>query len=240
MTDHFEAASVDDLDEPVRRYFMHAIVPGATLTSAVRLEMNGRIKVGCWLPFTATWEGDGRSFVWPARVGWGPISVLTATDQFRDGAGTMDVRLFGRVPLVHAHDSDTARSAAGRAAVEAAIWSPASLLPARGVTWYAESDHVIVAAWDVPPERPCVRLEIDGRGRLRTASVLRWDNGAHGRRGYIPCGGIVEAEQRFGDLVLASDVTVGWWFGTPRWAPFFQAAIVAAAARDGTGASGQS
>lgn len=45
---------------------------------------------------------------------------------------------------------------------------------------------MIVASWDVPPERPEVRLRIDEQGALRSASVMRWDNGDHGHRGYIP------------------------------------------------------
>ena len=80
----------------------------------------------------------------------------------------------------------------------------------------------------MPPERPEVHLRIDDRGAVRSASALRWDNGEHGLRGYIPCGGAVEAEQRFGGLVIASRVTVGWWFETPRWAPFFMADILSA------------
>ena len=120
-----------------------------------------------------TWYGDGRSFLWSARVGWGPLSVLRAVDRFADGAGSMDVLLFGRVPVIHADDVDTARSAAGRAAVEAAIWAPAALLPSRGVEWRAEREDVIVASWDVPPERPEVRLELDAAGGVRSCSVMR-------------------------------------------------------------------
>ena len=222
----FDPAMVEGLDEPVRRYFTHALRPGAPLGAGVRLRMRGRIKVGAWLPFRATWLGDGRSFLWSARVGWGPLSVLRAVDRFADGAGSMDVLLFGRVPVIHADDVDTARSAAGRAAVEAAIWAPAALLPSRGVEWRAEREDVIVASWDVPPERPEVRLELDAAGGVRR--VMRWDGGAHGLRGYIPCGATVDAERRFGDLVLPSRVTVGWWYGTPRWAPFFRARLLSA------------
>jgi hypothetical protein len=137
--------------------------------------MAGRIKLGVWLPFTAEWEGDGRSFAWRARIGWGPLTIFRAVDRFADGAGSMDVRLFGRLPMVQASDEDTARSGAGRAAVEAANWAPASLLPERGVSWRAESEELIVANWDVPPERPEVRLQIDRQGAVRSGQVLRWD-----------------------------------------------------------------
>lgn len=111
--------------------------------------MAGRIKLGVWLPFTAEWEGDGRSFAWRARIGWGPLTIFRAVDRFADGAGSMDVRLFGRLPMVQASDEDTARSGAGR--------------------------ELIVANWDVPPERPEVRLQIDRQGAVRSGQVLRWD-----------------------------------------------------------------
>jgi uncharacterized protein DUF6544 len=224
---HFDPASLAGLDEPVQRYFRHALAPGARLGNGVRLGMAGRIKLGMWLPFKAEWEGDGGSFAWRARIGWGPLTIFRVVDGFADGAGSMDVRLFGRVPMVHAAGEDTARSGAGRAAVEAANWAPASLLPEQGVTWRAESDELIVASWDVPPERPEVRLQIDQQGAVRSGQVLRWDNGAHGRHGYIPCGGEVQAERRFGDLVIPSRLTVGWWFGSSRWNPFFEAEILA-------------
>ena len=117
------------LDEPVVRYLTHAIAEGTPLAPGVRLRMSGRIRVRLWLPFTADQECDGRSFTWRARVGRGSFTPLVVTDRFADGAGSMDGRLLGRVPLFHADDPDTGRSAAGRAALEA-ILAPVGLLPA--------------------------------------------------------------------------------------------------------------
>jgi len=65
-----------DLDEPVRRFFGHAIRESAAPAGGVRLTMAGRVKVGAWLPFTAEQTVDGRSFAWRARVGWGPVTPL--------------------------------------------------------------------------------------------------------------------------------------------------------------------
>ena len=163
--------------------------------------MSGRVKVGAWLPFTGVEECDGRSFAWQARVGRG---LLVVTDRFDRGAGSMEGRLFGRIRLYRSADTNTTRSAAGRAALEA-IWTPASLLPQRGVAWHAESDEVIVAAWDVPPERPEVRLRIDRRGAVQSAWAQRW----RGDSGYVACGCDVHAERRWGDLVVPSRLSGG-------------------------------
>jgi hypothetical protein len=122
---------------------------------------------------------------------------------------------------------DTARAAAGRAAAER-IWAPASLLPGAGVTWRAEAEDHIVARLDVPPETAEVHLRLAPDGTLRRISVQRWGDVGRKDFGYIPFGGDVLAERRFGDLVVPSRVSVGWWWGTPRFKPFFEATILTA------------
>jgi hypothetical protein len=219
---------LEGLDEPVRRYFEHALHGDADRARGVRLEMKGRIRAGTWLPFSAQQESDGRSFTWRARVGVRRLTLLTVVDGFAAGTGATEGRLFGRRRVLHAEGPDTSRSAAGRAALEA-VFAPMSLLPDRGVSWRAEEDALIVASLDVPPERPELRLRIDRDGALRSVSALRWGNAGRRGFGYIPCGCEVRAERRFGDLVVPSSIEVGWWFGTPRYAPFFDAEVLALA-----------
>jgi hypothetical protein len=226
-TCRFTSDMLAGVDEPVRRYFTHAISEGAALPNGVRMAMRGRIKVGLWLPFTAEQTVDGRSFTWRARVGRGPLTPLRVTDQYADAAGTTEGRLLGRVTLFYARDGDTARSAATRAAIESVVFAPPSVLPGRGVTWRAETESLIVAGFDLPPERPEVRLRIDDHGAIRTVSAQRWGNAGEKAFRYIPFGGEIHAERRFGDLLLPSSASVGWGFGTPRYAPFFRAEISA-------------
>jgi hypothetical protein len=187
--------------------------------------MAGRIKAGAWLPFSADEKCDGRSFEWQARVSVGPVTLLRVVDRFAGGEGSTEGKLFGRLQTMHAEDEDTTRSAAGRAALEA-IFAPATLLPQRGVSWRAEAADHIVATWDVPPERPELHLRIDGLGGVRSVCADRWGKLRRNGHGYIPCGCEVRGERRFGDFVVPSSVTVGWWFGTPRYAPFFKADVL--------------
>jgi hypothetical protein len=85
------------------------------------------------------------------------------------------------------------------------------------VTWRAESDEIVVACWDVPPERPEVRLRIDQSGVVQSAWAQRW----RGDSGYVTCGCEVHAGRRWGDLAVPSRLSVGWDFGTPAYRPFF-------------------
>src|SRR5215212_10127711 len=200
----FRRALVSRLDEPVRRYLTHAIAEGALLGPAAVLRMSGRIKVGAWLPFAATERCSARSFEWRAGVGCGRVRPLQVLDGYAAGRGHTRGRILGRMTLFEASGVDTARSAAGRAALEAAVWAPTSVLADPEVEWRAESDELVVAAWPVAPERPDVRLHIDRDGAVKSAVAQRWGNAGQKDFGYIPCGCEVHAERRFGEVVVAS------------------------------------
>ena len=188
--------------------------------------MAGRIDVGRWLAFDAVQEmsRDDHGFTWTARAGIGALRPLRVVDRYRLGTGSTEGRLLGLLRFMHADDQNTARSAAGRAAAES-IMDPASLLPDNGVSWRAERDDLIVARFDVPPERAEVRLRIGTTGALRSVEIMRWGNAGQEEFGYIPFGGDIHAERRFEDLVLPSELTIGWRYGTARYRPFFEATI---------------
>jgi hypothetical protein len=207
----FGSASLAGQDEPVRRYFGNALREGMPLAAGTRLSLSGRIKVGAWLPFTAAQQQDGRSFRWAARVGWGPVKPLEVVDHYADGASSTEGRLLGRLRLFRATGEDVTRSAAVRAVLESSVWAPGSLLPQRGVSWRAEAEDLIVASWDLGPERPEVRVRIDERGAVRGTSALRWGKPAGvGAFGYLPFGAEVHAERQFGDLLVPRCCPACW------------------------------
>ena len=178
-------------------------------------------------PSAPSRSAGATAFVWRARVGAGPLTVLRVVDRFHDGAGSMDGRLFGRLRILHATGPDTSRSAAGRAALEAATFAPAVLLPELGVCWRAESDESI-ARLGSRARAPGGEHPHRREGAIRSVSGPRWGNPGGGEWGYVPFGAVAHEERSFGGLVIPSSFTAGWWFGTPRFAPFFRAAVVRA------------
>jgi hypothetical protein len=231
----FDASVLSGCDEPVRRYFKHAIAHGAPLEPRMRLRMTGRIKVGLWLPFTAQQHCDGSSFAWRAQV---PrhMRFLTVTDSYDGGRAAIDGRLLGVARLFHSDDENIVRSAAGRAATEG-ILAPVGLLPSSTCIWRADSDNEITVNLALTPERPELHVTIDNDGAVQSVNLQRWGNAGERAFGYIPFGGDVLAERRFGDFVLPARLRVGWWHRTERFSPFFEAEIISAVPNDGLGGS---
>lgn len=224
-TDVFRRELVDDLDEPVKRFLIHAIGEGSAVGIGTRLTMNGRIRVGAWLPFHATEVCEATSFEWRARIGPGRLRILDVLDRFGDARGQTRARLAGRKTIFDRDDGDTARSAAARAAIEAAVWAPTSLIGHPDVDWQADSENTVIASWPLAPETVRVRLEIDGEGAVRSATIPRWGDVGREDFGYIPFGAEIHSERRFGKLIVPDRVTVGWWFNTPNYRPFFKATV---------------
>jgi hypothetical protein len=149
------------------------------------------------------------------------------TDRYQDAEGSVTGKLLGRWALFDQTDANVVRSAAGRTALEA-VFAPRALLPGRGYAWRAESDDHVVAGMEIPPERVELHLRIAPNGRLLNVVAQRWGEVSKGTFAYLPFGGEMHEDRRFGDLVIPSRLTAGWNYGTDKYSPFFKATITTA------------
>ena len=223
------------LPEVARRYFDHALPPGAEADRAVRLEMRGELRLGKrWRPFTARQVTHAsRGFVWQASARTGLLRVA-GSDRCVDGVGRSRWSLFGVLPIVNATGPDITRSSAERAASEW-IFLPAALL-AKGRGWEGLDAErfavtVAVAGHDVRLELGC-----DERGALRELALDRWGTPDGPRAGFRleRFGCRVLAEDEFDGRRIPSRLRAGWGFGDPHreaQGEFFRAEVVSAAYR---------
>ena len=212
----FDPRSIAALPEAAQRYLKHAIAPGSPLASAVRLEMNGHIKLKeKWLPFEAEqvirWD---RGLIWKAKVKMGALSVR-GSDRFIDGEGAMRWKLLGVIPVMSADGPDISRSAAGRLQIES-IWVPSVLL-ANGIRWSAsDAAHPCVNVTVMGHDAE-IALTIDDDGRMLQTAMQRWGNPEGGAQHEAPFGGLAEAESTFEGYTIPTQLRVGWYFGTDRF-----------------------
>lgn len=214
VTAVFSDDELDGLPEPVQRHLRFAIAPGTPLSTAVRLRMRGRIKLGAWLPFKAhQLLAPQRGTVWTARI----AGVINGSDRYAAGIGAMDWKIVGLIRLVHAEGPDVSRSSAERAAGEA-IWIPTVLLPRFGVRWTADDDRTITARFHVDGRPVRVEYRIAGDGRITSLVFDRWgDPSNSGEFGLHRFGGEVTEVRTFHGLTIPSAGSVGWLWGTDRW-----------------------
>lgn len=222
----FDPRELDDLPEPVARYFRHALAEGAPLDPAVRLAIRGEMRLSptdAWRPMEAeALLAPPRGFVWKATVGTGR-GRFTGYDWLEgEDAGT-EFYAIGAVPVAHARGLDVRRSAAGRLALES-ILSPAALLPSRGVRWEVEGPDAIRATLRIAGEPHTVAISVNDAGGVRSASLLRWSNQTKDKRfTWIPFGVDVDDECSEGGLTIPSRVRVAYWPGTEQRFEFYRA-----------------
>ena len=225
----FSEAMVDDLPEPARRYFRHAIRPGTPLASKVRLAQTGSLRIGDdWAPFSAE-EIMARpgGFAWrvSARIRGLPV---TGSDYYADTVGRMRMALLGLVPVVNESGPDLGRSAIGRLVGEY-MWLPSAWLPQAGAVVEPVDDERFAATANVDGERTRVVLRVGDDGRLTEGTFQRYGNITEDKHyQYIPFGGPDDEEGTFGGYTIPTSIRAGWWYGTERYQEAFRFRITGA------------
>jgi len=223
----FEPASVSELPEPARRYFLRAIAPGTSLRTVAELTMSGEFRLkpkGPWQPMSATQVlAPPHGFIWTARIGKG--LWFEAEDRYAEGHGRLKAWLWGLLPVVSASGSHITRGQIGRMAGESVL-APASLLPVRGVTWTGVDAERARGQVRISGEDVELTLRVAADGRPREVVFKRWgDRTDSGNYQYIPFGARLGGELTVDGYRVPQEMAAGWWYGTERYAEFFRAKI---------------
>jgi hypothetical protein len=210
----FRASQLGGWPDPVRRYFTSAIADEVPLAAAACIRMRGNIKLGTWLPFRAEQVlAPGRGTVWAARV----VGLLIGSDQYLEGRGWMEWRLFGVLPVVRANGADISRSTTGRLAAES-VWVPTALAGRHGLAARATGDNSIALEPRVDSETITVEHGLDADGRVLWSRLQRWGD-PEGRREWrmVPFGLEFSGWRTFDGVAIPHAGRAGWYYGTDRW-----------------------
>lgn len=166
------------LPAPVARYFTFALTPGQALVHYARFEQRGDFatRPGAWRPFTAfehvTVTPPG--FVWDATIRMAPLAAVRVRDSYLDGAGAMDGRLAGLVPIVRQGGTPEMAEASLQRYLAEAPWVPTALLPAAGVTWTAVDDSTARATLVDGATTARVEFRFGARGEIVGVAAERY------------------------------------------------------------------
>jgi hypothetical protein len=231
-TVRFDPSQVENAPEIARRYFFHAIAPGTPLYSAVELEMSGTFLLGNkdrYQSYTMEAKQVLRApgeFVWLPKLRSGALSITGSDALVAEEAWTR-FWLLGAIPVAQERtSSDLVRSAQFRAAIELALWLPATLLPSSSVRWQQIGpDEALVTLFWFRSEIE-LRLKFAPSGAPMEVIGQRWSNANADKKFRLqPFGGTVLAERSFQGLTIPTRIAVGNHYGTSDYLPFFQATI---------------
>jgi len=223
---------VAGLPEPAQRYLRHAITPGTPLRTVAVIEMAGRFGLGdkndhrFWPMRARQILAPPFGFVWIPHIGSG-LMRMSGSDGLVGHEAWTRFWLLGTVPLVRAAGTpDLARSAVGRTIGEA-LWVPASLMPANGISWEPVGTDSARAVFEVRGERHAIELTVNDHGRPLSIVLQRWSSAnPEGIFRWQPFGATIEAVGTFSGYTVPTRLSGGNHFGTADYFPFFQAEVL--------------
>lgn len=214
--DSFTEGELDELPEPVRRYFRGSIAPGTPLAKSARLRMRGSVKLGRgWLPFRARQTlAPLHGFMWAAHVAG---VLLMGSDRYADGTGAMEWRLLGLIRVIRAEGPEVSRSSAGRAGAEA-VWVPTAMLPRFGVSWSSTDPRHATASCQLDENDLELHYTLDEDGRVRSIALDRWgDPTGNGTWGLHRFEHQLTRYSTFDGISIPTAGRAAWFVGTDRW-----------------------
>lgn len=228
----FDPAVLEGLPEPARRYFHFTITSGALLSTTARLEMTGDFSLGTrqkpnYIRMQAREILSApRGFVWQASLGAAPAE-FSGSDGLLDGAAWTRFWLDSVAPVARmAGDDDLGRSAEARLYAEALFWTPAALLPRKGVAWTRINDETVRVSINGRKGTVSIDLTVARDGRPISFVMMRWSNANPERRfKWQPFGGTFGATGQFSGYRVPVAVEIGNQYGGPDYFPFFRATV---------------
>lgn len=204
---------VNSYPQKVKQYIQHCIKTENKNIHAVRISMNGQIKMNKWYDFTAEQIiVINQEFLWQARVSMGLIPII-GYDQLQVQDAQMKWKLFGIIPIINAKGMDLYKSAIGRYAIEL-LWIPTFFQ--KGIKWNIEED-AIKANFNAFNENITLCIKTNNSGKMEEISLNRWGNIDSDKYKYIPFGAYIEEEQTFDGCTIPSRLRAGWFFGSSKF-----------------------
>lgn len=151
---------------------------------------------------------------------------MSGSDALIDSRGWTRFWLLGVVPIVRsAGEGDIARSAAGRLIGES-VWTPAALLPSRGVQWEPVDDDSARFTMSIAGEAHSAVLTVDDVGRPLRVVLSRWSNANPEKTfRWQPFGATFDSWRTFEGFTVPTRIKGGNHFGKEDYSPFFQAEV---------------
>ena len=166
------------LPEPVQRWLRYSGVIGRARPRAVRLKQRGefRLEGRDWMPFEAEeyYTTNPPGFVWIVSMQMAPLISVTGRDQYRDGEGSIRMRLLSLVPVADAQGGKLNQGAMLRYLNEI-MWFPAAALSPY-ISWQERDENSATAKMSHGGVVAPAVFYVDDEGRLTNMRAERYND----------------------------------------------------------------
>ena len=166
---HVDAA----LPRPVLELANRLGVKPGSLAHRVSLTQSGDMRLGTGphrSRFRARQTIDVRQTGFAWRASFGPFGAVSVCDAYAEGAGSLDVRLFGLVRLAHRDGPAFAKGEIMRYLAEIAL-APDAMVLNDSLVWSVIDDRTLSVAAGSGSGYGWVRIELDDEGRIGAISA---------------------------------------------------------------------
>ncbi len=137
----FRASQIEDLPDPVKRYFSAVLTEGQAVVASARIEHHGTFNMGTeesrWREFSSVQHVvvSRPGFVWNARIQMAPGLSVRVHDAYVAGRTVLTARLFGLITVMEQPDSPELAQGELMRFLAEAPWYPTAWLPGGSVSW---------------------------------------------------------------------------------------------------------
>lgn len=170
----YDSGELENLPQPVQRYFRTVLKEGQPLVAAVSLAHTGTFNMSetgeQWKPFASTQRVITRrpGFVWDARIQMAPALPVFVYDAYIAGEGMLTAKPFGLLTVMEQPSTPELAQGELMRFLAEGTWYPTALLPSQGVVWEAIDDtQASVTLTDGPTTAKLV-FQFEAQGLIRT------------------------------------------------------------------------
>ncbi len=169
----YDEAILEDLPDPVQRYFRFALQDGQPYLSYLRLKHSGTFKTG---PDKEWMEIHGEQYFTarpPAFVWKGKTRMFRARDSYVEDQGNLSVYLFGLIRIVNEKGEKIDQAELLRWLGES-VWMPTNLLPGDHLRWSPIDEHTAKLTFTHNGISVYYIIEFDREGRIVRMETERY------------------------------------------------------------------
>ncbi len=200
----YDSQIIEDLPEPVQRYFRYALVDGQAYINYLRLTHSGTFKTARdrkWMKIQGEqyFRANPPGFLWIGKT-----STFKAEDSYLEGKGNLSVHLFGLLRIVKEEGNEVNQAELLRWLGES-VWMPTNFLPDENRSWTAIDDNTARLTFTYQGTSVYYKVTFDKDGPIISLETERYmgDN-------LLPWRGEVGNYCCQNGMMVPSDIEASW------------------------------